>query len=194
MQLFVIRHAETVANSEKRYLGHTDSPLTTLGRQQAEELAEVFLGRLPDVVFVSDLPRTMATAQPLVWRTGVPVKVDARLRELDFGHIDGMTYKSAMEAYNKNMQEWYDDYERKAPPGGETLAAMRDRVFDFVAELLEQPYKTVAVFTHGGVFNLLLAHATSQSFVSAWSNPGELMEMELSGEKESWTLRKTRQP
>jgi len=194
MQLFVIRHAETVANSEKRYLGHTDSPLTPLGRQQAEELAEVFPGRQPEVVFVSDLPRAMATARPLVERTGVQVKADARLRELDFGRIDGLTYSSAMEAYNKDMQEWYDDYEHKAPPGGETLAAMRARVFEFVAELLEQPYKTVVVFTHGGVFNLLLAHATGQPFGSAWSTPGEITEMELSGEKESWTLRKTMNP
>lgn len=188
MRLFVIRHAETVANIEKRYLGHSDSPLTAHGRQQAENLVERLVHHRPEAVFISDLPRTMATALPLIERTGLPVHSDPRLRELDFGKIEGLTYSLALETYSTEMQEWYDDYEHKAPPGGETLLAMRARVFAFISDLVTQHFASVAILTHGGVCNLLLAHATGQRFGAAWSHHCEVIEMKLFGAKEAWSI------
>jgi alpha-ribazole phosphatase len=162
--LYVVRHAETEANTQKRYLGHTDSPLTPLGVRQVEELA----GRLAEVgldaVFASDLPRALATAYPLANRAKLPVHRDARLRELNFGRIEGMTYAEAMDAYGQEVRQWYNDIELGAPPGGESLADLRERVFSFLSELAELPYRTVALVTHGGVCNLLLSHALGQPF------------------------------
>lgn len=188
MRLFIIRHGETVANNESRYLGQTDSPLTPLGHQQAKELAERLLPQRPEVLFLSDLPRAAATAMSLINRISVPVFRDSRLRELCFGHIEGLTYAQAMELHGKEMQEWYDDCEHKAPPGGETLVAMRNRVYEFLSELVEMPFHSVAVFTHGGVCRLLAAQATGQSFDALLSCPGEMTEMLLVGSKDNWTL------
>ena len=190
MRLFIIRHGETVANIENRYVGHTDSPLTALGQRQAEELAERLLLQNPEVIFHSDLPRAICTAMPLISRVCVPVFSDSRLRELSFGHIEGLNYIQAMEVYTKDIQEWYKDYEHKAPPGGETLAAMRDRVYTFLGELVVMPFQSAAVFTHGGVCKLLIAHATGRLFDEVLSCPGEMTEMLLIGIKNNWTLRK----
>jgi len=190
MRLFIIRHGETVANIENRYVGHTDSPLTALGQRQAEELAERLLLQNPEVIFHSDLPRAICTAMPLISRVCVPVFSDSRLRELSFGHIEGLNYTQAMEVYTKDIQEWYNDYEHKAPPGGETLAAMRDRVYTFLDELVVMPFQSAAVFTHGGVCKLLVAHATGRLFDEVLSYPGEMTEMLLIGVKNNWTLRK----
>jgi len=190
MRLFIIRHGETVANIENRYIGHTDSPLTALGQRQAEELAERLLLQNPEVIFHSDLPRAICTAMPLISRVCVPVFSDSRLRELSFGHIERLNYTQAMEVYTKDIQEWYNDYEHKAPPGGETLAAMRDRVYTFLDELVVMPFQSAAVFTHGGVCKLLVAHATGRLFDEVLSYPGEMTEMLLIGVKNNWTLRK----
>jgi len=190
MRLFIIRHGETVANIENRYIGHTDSPLTTLGQRQAEELAERLLIQNPELIFHSDLPRAISTAMPLISRVCVPVFSDSRLRELSFGQIEGLNYTQAMEAYTKDMQEWYNDYEHKAPPGGETLTAMRSRVYAFLSDLAVMSFQSAALFTHGGVCKLLAAHATGQQFDEVLSYPGEMTEMLLIGNKDSWTLRK----
>lgn len=189
MRLFLIRHGETVANSENRYLGHTDSPLTQLGLRQVEELAERLLFKNLEVIFHSDLPRAMTTAMSLVSRISVPVYSDSRLRELSFGQIEGLNYTQAMETYAKDIRDWYDDYEHKAPPGGETLTVMRNRVYEFLGELVEMSFRSVAIFTHGGVCKLLVAHATGQPFDEVLSYPGEITEMLLVGDKDNWTLR-----
>jgi len=189
MRLFIIRHGETVANVENRYLGYTDSPLTALGQRQAEELAERLLLQNPEVIFHSDLPRAISTALPLISRICVPVFSDSRLRELSFGQIEGLNYTQAMKAYIKDMQEWYKDYEHKAPPGGETLTAMRTRVYAFLSDLAVMTFQSAAIFTHGGVCKLLAAHATGKLFDEVFSYPGEMIEMLLIGNKNSWTLR-----
>jgi len=188
MRLLVIRHGETRANIENRYSGHADSPLTHVGLRRAEELAERVAIIGPEIIFRSDLPRVMATVAPLIRRTGLPVRIDTRLRELDFGRIEGLTYTEAMDLFKADMQDWYDELEHRAPPGGETLAGMRARVDAFLADLVEQPFETVALYTHGGVCNLLLAKATRKPFGTAWSLPGELCELQLTGTKDNWHL------
>lgn len=190
MLLYVIRHGETKANIEKRYLGQTDSPLTLLGQRQAEDLAKMLLPHNPEIIILSDLPRAKASAMPLIECSGASVYTDLRLRELNFGRIEGLTYTQAMESYVEDMKKWYENFENEAPPGGETLAAMRIRVNEFLSELVELPYKSAAIFTHGGVCNLLIAHATKQSFGSVWTNPGEMTNMRLTGTKHKWALEK----
>ena len=189
MRIFLIRHGETVANSEKRYLGYTDSPLTYAGLKQAKELAVRLLPHNLESIFHSDLSRAKITAMPLIKRLAVPVFIDSRLRELSFGLIEGLDYNQAIEAYAKDMKEWYDDFEHKAPPGGETLTAMRNRVYEFLGELVEMSFRAVAIFTHGGVCKLLAAHATGQPFDEVLSYPGEITEMLLIGDKDNWILR-----
>jgi len=189
VHIFLIRHGETVANSEKRYLGHTDSPLTYAGLKQAKELAVRLLPHNPESIFHSDLSRAKITAMPLIKRLAVPVFIDSRLRELSFGLIEGLNYNQAMEAYAKDMKEWYDDFEHKAPPGGETLAIMRERIFSFISELAEMPFRSAALFTHGGVCKLLIANSTGKPFNDVVYNLGQMTEMQLKGYKDNCTLR-----
>jgi len=188
MRLLVVRHGETKANSEARYNGHADSPLTLMGQRQAEELSVRVATLGPEIIYRSDLARVSATVKPLVTRTGLPVRVDLRLRELDFGRIEGLTYTEAMELFKVEIQDWYGDIEHRTPPGGEALAKMRERVYAFLADLVEQPFKTVALFTHGGVCNLLLAKATKTAFGSVWLRPGEFRELHLTGKRDHWHL------
>ena len=59
-----LRHGESVGNAEERFQGQSDYPLTDMGRQQAQRLAERWVRdriRL-DLVITSPLGRAQETA------------------------------------------------------------------------------------------------------------------------------------
>lgn len=83
MTIIVVRHGRTEANAAGLLLGHLDVPLDDLGREQALALAAA-VGRV-DRVISSPLLRTRETAAAF----GLPVEVDDRWIELDYGDLDG---------------------------------------------------------------------------------------------------------
>lgn len=175
----MIRHGETVANTEKCYLGHSDSPLTITGVEQAQLIAEQLGSQPITAVFSSDLGRSLASAQPLADELRLPVFPDGRLREVSFGDIEMLTYEQAMHAYPVEVNAWYNDLELLAPPGGETVEDLRKRLYNFMSDLAQTKHSVVAVYTHGGVCNILFSEATGQAFGSQWSQPGDVFELNI---------------
>ncbi|MBY9078154.1 histidine phosphatase family protein [Paenibacillus sp. HN-1] len=174
-RIILARHGMTDWNSERRYLGTTDIPLNEMGLIQAKELGGALAHHGLEAVFCSDLRRTRDTALEVQWAinntegTYLPLIPDARLREIDFGAIEGWTYEEAMKGCPDEVTRWYDDPENIPPPGGgETLAMLRGRVSNFMEELHALPYSSVLIVTHGGVINAWLEHIGAKSF---WGKP-----------------------
>ena len=88
MQLYIVRHGETVWNLEHRVQGQTDVPLTDNGRKQAKELQKLVSSLNIDVVISSPLIRAKETAQILV-DNKLPVHTDDRIIERDWGLNEG---------------------------------------------------------------------------------------------------------
>lgn len=86
----VTRHGETVWNVEDRICGRTDVPLTEKGLAQAEMLARELASARPDVIVCSPLQRARTTAEAVARVTGLPLRVDVRLAEQDFGRFEGV--------------------------------------------------------------------------------------------------------
>lgn len=105
------------------------------------EVARVPFTRL----WSSDLRRCIETAQIVA---GEPT-LDRRLRELDFGEIEGLRFDDLDAATQKGLMA-FDGF---AAPGGESVPAFRDRIGEFFDELPEGRHLVV---THGGVIRLLL--------------------------------------
>lgn len=152
MRWIWIRHGETAENREGRYLGHADAPLNETGWKQARELAERLAGEKPVRLYTSDLLRTRQTAEQLgaVWK--MAPRLEPELRELSFGEWERLTYEELMARDEERARRWYDDPFQVAPPGGETLAQLGERVDRWlhrVSRTAEQ--KTIAIVTHGGV-------------------------------------------
>jgi broad specificity phosphatase PhoE len=116
--LYVVRHGQTAANAAGQLLGRADVPLTDLGRQQAKALAAA-VGSV-DRVISSPLQRARDTAAAF----GVPVEVDERWTELDYGVYDELPLG---EVPPEMWQQWRGDAEF-APPEGESLASVGRRV------------------------------------------------------------------
>lgn len=88
MNLYVVRHGETIWNIEKKVQGITDIPLTDKGRKEAEELQELISTLNIDVVISSPLDRARETAKILI-DSKLPINTDDRIKERDWGMNEG---------------------------------------------------------------------------------------------------------
>lgn len=151
LRLFLVRHGEAVANTEMRYLGSRDDPLTERGAWQAAQLARA-LGGLPlAAVYTSPLRRAADTAVQIGQACELPVQVDARLREGAFGEWEGLTRAEVLARSQHDahlLTRWETDPDC-APPGGESLGAVQARVLELVQELHT---------THAGAWIVLVSH------------------------------------
>jgi probable phosphoglycerate mutase len=162
--LLVIRHGETVWNIEQRYQGHGDSPLTKTGRRQVEALGRRMQGLPFDTLISSDLGRTRETAAILAGYTGHAVALDSRLRERNYGVLEGLTVpeiKAAHPAVLDRLNTADPDY---IVPQGESHRQHYQRNIAFIEGLLAQkPGAKVAVVAHGGVLESIFRYVAHMS-------------------------------
>jgi broad specificity phosphatase PhoE len=133
--LLLVRHGETDWNAAGRLQGHTDRPLNDYGRVQARKLAEQLQGDGIAAIYASDLVRARETAEILGECLGLPVAIDADLREKNWGTWEGLTPDERLNV----------EFE------GETTEEHRERVLRAVRRIAEHhPGRRVVVVTHGG--------------------------------------------
>ena len=156
MELLLTRHGQTTSNVEGRIQGHAHSDLTPLGIRQAERLASRVRDERIDAVYASDLQRTMDTAAIVLGDRQLPVRPDPAWREISFGAWEGLLSEEVPLRYPEEYARREADKARIAPPGGESLAQVQERVAAAVTRLrAEHAGETVLVVTHGGVLRLL---------------------------------------
>jgi broad specificity phosphatase PhoE len=138
-----VRHGETPPNREGLLLGRGDPELTERGRAQAKDLALALAGLDITSVLTSPLRRARDTASPIAAECGLPVEVDERLIEIDFGEWEGQPLASIDADL---VARWHRDPDL-TPPGGESLVVVAERVAAFCKERLrdETASSTVAV-------------------------------------------------
>jgi len=176
-QLLVVRHGATSWSEAGRLNGWTDIPLSEVGRAQARELARTLDLRPQTTIWSSDLERATATASVVqaavtVADAAAPLRVDERLRELDFGRLEGLTWNELEPATRRALF----DFDGFAAPGGESVAALAARVDDFLAQLyLEAGSGPHVLITHGGVIRLLLRRGPGDRPV----RPGQAIRLTL---------------
>jgi broad specificity phosphatase PhoE len=157
--LVLVRHGETQANVDRLLLGRDDPPLTIRGHQQAIALAAALPA--PDLLMSSPLQRARLTAAAF----DVPVVVDERWVELDYGELDGRPI-SSMPA--TEWDRWRADCSLPLP-GGESLRQVADRVGAACDELAERAaVGTVVVVTHVSPIKAALAWALGTGPEIAW--------------------------
>ncbi len=154
-RLTLIRHGLTEWNASGRFQGHSDVPLSPAGRAQAVLLAG-YLATFPtiDVVMSSPLKRAVETA-----RIAMPdreLRLDPRLRELDFGAFEGLT-RDVIER-DPRWGVWIHDPFMRAAPEGESYHQLRERMIEWLEETrLRFPDAHVAAVTHSGSIQTLLS-------------------------------------
>ena len=153
---FLVRHGETEWNVERRIQGWSDSPLTPVGRAQAEVHGRLLATHGVDRVLASPLGRTKQTVAPIVRETKVAAEYDPRLREVCMGEWSGRTSQEIQSSYAEQWQARLDDPEGYRPPNGENRFDVKRRVAPLLEELNNAPHDQIVLVSHGITIRVLL--------------------------------------
>lgn len=151
-KLILIRHGETNHNKKKICQGWLDIPLNSLGKSQARRLASILEQEKIDIIYSSDLSRTIQTAQPLANNKNIPLVKTMLLRERNMGILQGLSWSHIKKHHKKTLQKLDDksDINWKMK-NGESWTDILERIKEFL-ELLSKKHtdRAIAVVTHGG--------------------------------------------
>lgn len=167
--LLLIRHGQTDWNVQGRYTGQSDIPLNEVGREQAQQAAAQLRHEPPDVIMTSDLIRAYETAEIIAEACDIPVKTDPRLREINQGVWEGMYFLDIKARFAAEFAAREADPLSVAPPGGETVGQVRERVIAAITEAVRTyPGKRIAVVAHGLTLALIKAYVTDHPITRVW--------------------------
>lgn len=152
-----MRHGATQWNASRRFQGHTDIELSDEGRAQARALAQRLATDRFDRVYASDLRRARETAQIIAEPHGLPVTEDRRLREFAFGDWEGLTWAEIVADRPHLRDVGVGAAKLYEPEGGETFAAVCQRMQAFLDEVQARPEAHVLVVTHAGPLHAAMA-------------------------------------
>lgn len=169
----LVRHGETLWNSELRYQGHQPVALSAKGVREAVCLRDRLAGRKVDGIYASDLPRAFQTAEIIAGaHPQVEVVPDSALRELNWGKFEGLTYAEIEERFPKEIVAWRNDRMRCGPPGGENLMQLADRVIPRLREISERHQgQTVLIVAHSGPLRVFICSCLGLGLDRYWQMP-----------------------
>ena len=149
MKLYIIRHGETALNAQGVMQGRIDEPLNENGRNLAKLTGRGMRGVRFDACISSPLDRAVETARLVLRESGndVPIRLDERLLEMDFGEIDAKKISGMGE---ESLLFFLEPFRFPGFPGGETIRDLCARTQPFLRELIARDDgKTYLISTHG---------------------------------------------
>ena len=171
-------HSTTINNEAKIASGWENSKLSEKGLKQARELRDLVQTRF-DIVWASDLDRAIETAS--IAFAPVCIKTDWRLREINYGKLNGTPSAIVKQDLTKYIQEPF--------PDGESYCDVAKRMLEFLQELKrDYSQKSVAIVGHQApqfALDVLLKHKSwEQAFQEDWRHthswqPGWTYEVSL---------------
>ncbi|MEW7864348.1 histidine phosphatase family protein [Aeromonas diversa] len=172
MELVVVRHGQTLANAQGRYLGTLDLPLDPVGQEQMRALGEELAREMPfDCLLCSPLLRARQSAALLGERLGLAPRVVPAFRERGVGCFEGLTHEEAAQRY---PDLWALDITRRwhlAPPGGEPLTAMAARLGMALTALAQQYHGERVLMVAHGVVGRMCRALLVEGFATFFERP-----------------------
>ena len=165
--LLLIRHAMHGDYGE-RFTGRADGvPLTAAGEEQARALGVRLAGEPVAAVYSSPRERTRQTAEAVAAPHGVAVETAEALDEIDLGEWTGA--RIADLEGTPEFIAWNERRDEVAPPAGEAMAAVADRVEAFASRAAERHQgETVLLVSHADVIRALVCRVLASPFSSSW--------------------------
>jgi broad specificity phosphatase PhoE len=162
-KVILVRHGESVWNSQRRIQGSLDPELSPCGRRQTDLLVSQFRPHLTPAVaaiYSSPLRRAAQTADQIAVAYQIPVVHEPDLREMSLGKWEGKTVAEIQATYPGCYEQWLEDPLAFPAPGGEDLRSFERRVVGVLERMQNtQPKADLIVVSHGGVIKALLCFA-----------------------------------
>jgi alpha-ribazole phosphatase len=159
-RLYLCRHGEVVGDGRRRYNGHRDVDITENGVAQMERLAGLLSDAPLSAIYSSDLIRAMKGAEIIgVGHDAARVSLPA-FRERNVGAWEGMAFDEIEACCPADWRAWLSDVAGFAPPGGESVRAVSERVLPALADVIRlNRGRDIVLVAHGGVNRVILSHA-----------------------------------
>ena len=157
--VLLIRHGQSKGNAERRFGGHTATPLSARGHRQAELTARTLKSESLTGIYSSDLARAIETARPLSKLTGLPINGTSAFRERSVGVMEGLTFEAAAQQHPEQYAALLRRDFEHVLTGGESYRQLLDRARQKLDEIIEQNRGgKIAVFSHTGTICILALH------------------------------------
>lgn len=157
-RVFLVRHGATALTEEDRFAGSSDVSLSEEGRRQVAGLAERLKTESLDAIYASPLQRTMDTARILAAPHGLEPIAEPALREIDYGHWEGLSRSEVERDFRMEYEIWQEDPFTIAPLGGESGVNVLNRALPVMRRLVEQHRdQAVLIVSHKGTNRLLIS-------------------------------------
>lgn len=158
MDIILLRHTSSKDN-ERGVFSSPCTPLSCLGKEQVK----ILLSKDYPIkkIYSSPYERSLVLAEALSQKLNLPLSVDERLREIDFGEFEGKTFEQIEKLYPRQVQQWMKDPWNFAYPGGEDFHKMRSRAQRFYKELDE----SCLIISHQALMFSLMSEILEYSYV-----------------------------
>lgn len=141
--VILVRHGQSTTNVQKVFTGQLNAPLTSMGVEQAERMAQ-YVARYPvEKVYASSLQRAVDTAAPICRLLGCPMETSDDLREIYAGSWEGLSFEEVAARYPDSYAIWRQDFGNAHPDGGESCRALYDRVIEAFRHIVEDTQEQV---------------------------------------------------
>lgn len=171
-RLFLVRHGQSGGNAEGRFGGHGPTPLSELGKRQAELTAKTLAKEAIDAIYSSDLARAVETAEYLAKLVDKQVHTSAAFRERHVGVLEGLTF-------DESKRQFPDDYfalvNRKVDHvirGGESYRHLLRRITSKLHNVLrDHAGERIVIYSHTGAICFMTLHLLGAIHRGTMSTP-----------------------
>ena len=172
MQLHIIRHGQTDWNEERRVQGQSESQLTELGMQQAQQLGTRLRHLQFDRVFCSSSLRTRQTAEHIFGSAEHEIEFKDSLREIHLGPWEGHLYDDIARQDPDSFGHFWEEPHLFNVSGAETFFELQRRAVDTVTDIASQfNRRQVAIVSHGALIKSYLCHLQDRPLSELWAPP-----------------------
>lgn len=173
MEIYIVRHGETVWNKKRLLQGSTDIELSEKGIELAKVTSEKLANVHFDKIYSSPLSRAYETANIMRGNRNIEIIKDNRLRELSFGANEGKNSLEMQKDENNPFHYFFSQPELYTPAeGGETLEHICKRAKEFLQQVIEpqvDKLERIMIVAHGAMNKALLCHIKNHGISDYWS-------------------------
>jgi len=188
-RIFLVRHGEVAGNvgDKPTFVGWNDLPLNARGIEQAERVAEYLASEKVQAVYSSDLQRAKITAEKIAEKHDLTVRIDADLREVNYGAWEGLGESELQREYSLQWQERQNDPWNVAAVEGESYQQMWQRFLPKWNDVVGNHHgETVVLVAHNGLIRMLLCYllgAPFENFKRVHVSNGGVSRVQIDGSK-----------
>lgn len=187
-KFILVRHGQSKANECGYLVGKTEAPLSSLGEKQARAVSEYILKVYKvDAIYSSPLSRACNTVKGVADALNLPINMENKLTEFDFGKWEGLTHEKIKNSFDDGYSKWARDPGVFIPDGGESMAQLQARVVEKIKEIgKKEDGKTVLIGSHSSVIRALQCYIQGLPLTEMKNTPwvvnGSIAEINFDGE------------